>query len=369
MLHQMQEQTGAAGLQGMLVQYLDQQGRPTVGTDVLPDIQTLQNLYQHMVFGRLFDEKRLNLQRQGRIGTFAPTTGQEATICGAAMAMQPDDFMVISFREAPAQIMRGVEPWRVLLYDAGFEEGNEYPEGVNVLPLAVVVASQTLHAVGLAYAFKYRGEKRAVLAYVGDGGTSEGDFYEAMNFAGVWDVGVVILIQNNQWAISTPLEKQTRARTLAQKAVAAGIRGVRIDGNDPAAVLAEVGNALDRARQGGGPTVVEAVTYRMLMHTTADDPRRYRSEKEVEEWRKKDPILRLRAYLQSQGAWDDDKEKGLIERVRRELEEQVALFEGQAKKLLESAPDAAFHHVYADMPPYLEAQHREFLKRLREARR
>lgn len=348
------------------VRVLDEQGR--VDADLDPGLTRDEalRLYRAMVFAREADDRRLKLQRQGRIGTFAPTTGQEASTCGPAFAMTPRDWMVISFREAPAQWMRGVPLSRVLLYDAGFEEGNEVPEGARDLPLAVIVASQAVHAVGIAYAMKVRGEAgSAVVAFVGDGGTSEGDFYEALNFAGVWQVPVVFVIQNNHWAISTPLEKQTRAQTLAQKAVAAGIPGVRVDGNDVLAMVRVTREALDRARAGGGPTLVEAVTYRMRMHTTADDPRRYRDEAEVEAWRARDPIPRFRAYLDARGWWDAEQEASLVAQVRAEIDRAVREFEAEAERLLREHPDAAFEHVYAAPPATLRTRREEFSRRVR----
>lgn len=344
---------------------LDEQGR--VDADLDPGLTRDEalRLYRAMVLAREADDRRLKLQRQGRIGTFAPSTGQEAATCGPAFAMTPRDWMVISFREMPAQVMRGVPLSRVFLYDAGFEEGNEVSPGARDLPLAVIVASQTLHAVGIGYALKVRGESdAAVVAFVGDGGTSEGDFYEALNFAGTWQVPVVVVVQNNHWAISTPVEKQTRAQTLAQKAVAAGIPGVRVDGNDVLAMVRATREALDRARAGGGPTLIEAVTYRMRMHTTADDPRRYRDEAEVEAWRARDPIPRFRAYLESRGGWDGGREAALVAEVRAEIDRAVREFEAEAERLLRERPDAAFEHVYAAPPEALKAQRAEFLRRV-----
>ncbi len=345
------------------MQVLDEQGR--VDEDLDPGLarEEALRLYRAMVLAREADDRRLKLQRQGRIGTFAPSTGQEAATCGPALVMSPEDWLVISFREAPAQLLRGVPLSRILLYDAGFEEGNEVPDGSRNLPLAVIVASQTLHAVGLGYAMRMKGEDAAVVAFVGDGGTSEGDFYEAINLAGVWQVPVVFVIQNNHWAISTPLDKQTRAQTLAQKAVAAGIPGVRVDGNDALAMVRATREALERARSGGGPTLVEAVTYRMRMHTTADDPRRYRDEAEVEAWRARDPIPRLRVYLESRGWWDAAQEAALWQEVREEVGQAVQEFEALAERLLRERPDAPFEHVYAAPPGALLRERAEFVKR------
>lgn len=325
-------------------------------------------LYKAMVFARLADDRRLKLQRQGRIGTFAPSTGQEAASCGPAFAMRDSDWLVISFREMPAQLMRGVPLKQIFLYDAGFEEGNEVRDGARNLPLAVVVASQALHAVGLAYAMKLRGEDAAVVVFLGDGGTSEGDFYEATNFAGVWQVPAVFIVQNNHWAISTPLWKQTRAQTLAQKAVAAGIPGIRADGNDALAMVRATREALERARAGGGPALIEAVTYRMRMHTTADDPRRYRDEAEVEAWKARDPITRMKAYLEARKWWSEELEASFVAEVHAEIEKAVHAFEAEIARLLQEAPDAAFAHVYAAPPKSLARQREEFLRRVSRER-
>lgn len=346
---------------------LDEQGRVDADLDPRLEQEEALRLYRGMVLAREADDRRLKLQRQGRIGTFAPSTGQEAATCGPALVMSERDWMVISFREMPAQLMRGVPLERIFLYDAGFEEGNEVPAGSRNLPLAIIVASQTLHAVGIGYAMKVRGEDAAVVAFVGDGGTSEGDFYEALNFAGVWQVPVVFLIQNNHWAISTPLAKQTKAQTLAQKAIAAGIPGVRVDGNDALAMVRATREALHRARSGGGPTLIEAVTYRMRMHTTADDPKRYRDEAEVETWAHRDPIARMKAYLEGRRWWDGEREAALLAEVRAEVDRAVHAFEAAAERMLRESPDEPFEHVYAVPPAALLEQRAEFIGWVRGA--
>lgn len=348
------------------LQVLDEHGRLDAKKTPRLSQKDALRLYHAMVRAREVDDRLLKLQRQGRIGTFAPTTGQEASACGPTLNLTDRDWLVVSFREAPAQLMRGIPLSRIFLYNAGFEEGNQVPEGSRTLPLAVIVASQTLHAAGIGLAMKLRGEKdSAVLVFLGDGGSSQGDFYEAINLAGVWQVPVVFVIQNNQWAISTPLSRQTRAETLAQKAVAAGIPGIRVDGNDALAMVRASREALDRARSGGGPTVIEAVTYRMRMHTTADDPKRYRDDAEVEAWKAKDPIPRFRGYLEQRGWWDATREEALVAEVRQEIDQSVREFEAEAERLLREHPDAAFEHLYAVPPPALKAQREEFLRRVR----
>jgi pyruvate dehydrogenase E1 component alpha subunit len=240
----------------------------------------------------------------------------------------------------------------------GYEEGNVFKGGERTLPVAVVLGSQIPIAVGIAYASRLKGEKDiAVLVDLGDGASSEGDFHEAMNFAGVWQVPVVFLCENNQWAISTPRSIQTHSETIAQKAIAYGMPGVQVDGNDALAVYRVTKEALDRARSGNGPTFIEAVTYRMLMHTTADDPTRYRTEMEIEEWTKKDPLLRYKNYITAKGIWDESKEAEFLAKFRKEIEEAVAKFEA----MKDFKPDAPFDFIYGTRHDSIEEQRAAFL--------
>jgi pyruvate dehydrogenase E1 component alpha subunit len=323
-----------------------------------PDIPapTLKAFWRAMVLARRLDERMLRLQRQGRIGTFAPLKGQEAAQVGSVATLERSDWMVPSFRETAAMLWRGWPIEKLLLYFAGFIEGGPPAADQHDLPICIPVATQLPHAVGLAYAAQYRGDERVVLAYFGDGATSEGDFHEAMNVAGVWHVPVVFLCQNNQWAISVPLKKQTHSRTLAQKALAYGMPGIQVDGNDVLAVYAATREAVDRARRGDGPTLIECVTYRLAMHTTADDPSKYRSEEEVREWERKDPLSRFRLYL--------EKKNLLDEGVEQQVDEEIAA----AVKRFESAgpvsPLTIFDHVYAELPDHLAAQRADLAARL-----
>ncbi len=336
---------------------LDSEGR--VDTALEPDIppDLLKRLYRAMLLGRRLDERMVRLQRQGRIGTFAPIKGQEASQMGSVVTLRPTDWMVPSFRETAAMLWRGWPIEKLLLFFAGFLEGGQPAPG---LPITIPVATQLPHAVGLAYAAQYRGDDVVVMAYFGDGATSEGDFHEALNFAGVWHVPVVFVCQNNQWAISVPLKKQTHARTLAQKALAYGLPGIQVDGNDVLAVYAATREAVDRARAGEGPTMIECVTYRLGMHTTADDPSRYRSEEEVREWERRDPLTRFSAYLRARNLLDE----GLEREVDEEIAAGVARFEALAK----ADPLTMFDHVYAEMPAHL-AEQREALARWLESDR
>src|ERR1044071_1789405 len=287
---------------------LDSDGN--LDTALEPDIAPaeLKRLYRGMLLGRRLDERMIRLQRQGRIGTFAPIKGQEASQIGAVSPLRAVDWMVPSFRETAAMLWRGWPIEKLLMLYAGYLEGGQPAPGQNDLPVTIPVATQLPHAVGLAYAAQYRGDDAVVMAFCGDGATSEGDFHEALNFAGVWHVPVIFLIQNNQWAISVPLKKQTHSRTIAQKALAYGLPGLQVDGNDVLAVHAACREAVERARAGDGPTLIECVTYRLGVHTTADDPTKYRTAEEVAEWERKDPLTRFSAYLQKRNLLEDNAE-------------------------------------------------------------
>src|SRR6266436_10054038 len=317
----------------------------------------LRSLYRSMLLGRRLDERMVRLQRQGRIATFAPTKGQEASQMGSVFTLRPTDWMVPSFRETAAMIWRGWPIEKLLLFFAGHLEGGQPAPDQRDLPITIPVSTQLPHAVGLAYAAQYRGDDVVVMAYFGDGATSEGDFHEALNFAGVWHVPVVFVCQNNQWAISVPLKKQTHSRTIAQKALAYGLPGLQVDGNDVLAVYAAAREAVDRARAGDGPTLIECVTYRLGVHTTADDPTKYRAEEEVRAWEKKDPLTRFSAYLEKKNLMEPDLEP----QVDAEIAAAVKRFEAMAP------PDVLtmFDHAYAEKPPELLAQREEVASRLR----
>ena len=321
----------------------------------------LRSLYRAMLLGRRLDERMVRLQRQGRIGTFAPTKGQEAAQMGSVFSLRPTDWMVPSFRETAAMIWRGWPIEKLLLFFAGHLEGGQPAPEQRDLPITIPVATQLPHAVGLAYAAQYRGDDAVVMAYCGDGSTSEGDFHEAMNFAGVWHVPVVFVVQNNQWAISIPLKKQTHSRTIAQKALAYGFPGLQVDGNDILAVHAASREALERARRGEGPTLIECVTYRLGVHTTSDDPTKYRSAEEVAAWERKDPLTRFGAYLQKRNLL----ESGLEEQIAEEIARGVAAFEATAA----ADPLTMFDHAYAEPPVALEAQRAEMRAQLERGAR
>jgi pyruvate dehydrogenase E1 component alpha subunit len=341
---------------------LDDKG--TLDANLEPDIpeEILLKLYRTMVLARKFDERLLNLQRQGRIGTFPPTSGQEATHLGAVAALEPSDWFVPAFRESAAEIWRGRSLESAILYSNGFSEGVEIPQDSHDLPMAVPVGSQILHAVGLAWAAKYRKTDRVVMVFFGDGASSQGDFHEGLNFAGVFQIPTIFVCQNNQWAISIPRSKQTRSETIAQKALAYGMPGIQIDGNDILASYAAAQEAVQRARSGGGPTLIECVTYRLTMHTTADDPRRYRTEQEVELWKKRDPIKRFQKYLLDRGVLAKEKIAEIESVVLEEIQSAVDRAEEKMKTL--GNPVDMFKHHYAEISPTLKEQKEELIREM-----
>ncbi|MDR3630961.1 MAG: pyruvate dehydrogenase (acetyl-transferring) E1 component subunit alpha [Desulfocapsaceae bacterium] len=341
---------------------LDETGQLDAGLE--PDIsgEMLLKLYRAMLLGRRFDERLLDLQRQGRIGTFPPVKGQEAAQIGAVSHLRSDDWFVPSFRETAAELWRGRSLESVIICNNGFSEGARGLQGHNDLPVSVPVGSQVLHAVGLGWAASYRKTDEIVMTFFGDGATSEGDFHEGMNFGAVFQAPVVFVCQNNQWAISTPLFRQTRSATLAQKAVAYGMPGIRVDGNDILAVWSAAKEAADRARAGDGPTFIECLTYRVMMHTTADDPKRYRTDAEVEVWRQRDPLPRFQRYLLGKGVLSGAEQKELEEEVLQQIQAAVENAEKQMQSM--GDPLEMFDHFYAELPPSLAAQKEELAREL-----
>ena len=332
---------------------IDQQGN-LVGP--LPafaqDGEQLRQIYRVMVRARAFDAKAMNLQRTGKLGTYPSCLGQEATHVGVAAAMRADDVLFTVYREVGSKLWRGVEMCNVLLYWGGDERGTLYPNAPEDFPFCVPIASQMPQAAGAAFAMQIRGESRCALAFVGDGGTSQGAFYEALNFAGAKSLPLVCVIVNNGWAISVPVKQQTAAQTLAQKAIAAGIPAVQVDGNDVLIVREVVAEALERARAGGGPSVIEALTYRLGDHTTSDDATRYRSSAEVEAAWSREPVARLRSFLTARGLWDEAQEQTL----KRENSEQIEAAVREYLATPKQSTDTMFDFLYAQLPPNLRAQ-------------
>jgi 2-oxoisovalerate dehydrogenase E1 component alpha subunit len=319
------------------------------------DAPSLVSLYRAMVLTRTFDLKAVSLQRTGRLGTYAVSLGQEGVSVGIASAMREEDVLLPSYRDNGTLLWRGVKMEEILLYWGGDERGSLSSGPAHDFPFCVPVGSQAPHAAGVAYAFKFRKEARVAVCLLGDGATSKGDVYEAMNFAGVHKLPLVFVINNNQWAISVPLKLQTASETLAQKAIASGFAGEQVDGNDVIAVRDAVEQAISAARSGNGPYLIEAVTYRLGDHTTADDAARYRPPEEVQARWKEEPIARLRAYLVNRKAWSKAEE----EQLSAECHERV---EAAVERYLATGPRAAetmFDHLYAELPAAYAGQRAE----------
>ncbi len=319
------------------------------------DADQLRALYRGMVLTRSFDLKAVALQRTGRLGTYAVSLGQEAVGVGVASAMLREDVLLPSYRDNGALLWRGVKMNEILLYWGGDERGNQSSGPAHDFPFCIPVGSQAPHAAGVAYAFKLRREPRVAVCLIGDGATSKGDVWEAMNFAGVHRLPLVFVINNNQWAISVPLRLQTASGTLAQKAIAAGFEGEQLDGNDVIAVRAGAEAAVESARAGMGPRLVEAVTYRLGDHTTADDAARYRTAEEVQARWREEPIVRLRAYLVKIGAWDKRQEEALAGECQRDVETAVERYLAIAPR----RPSMMFDHLYAELPAVYASQRAE----------
>jgi len=344
-------------LKGKMFQILKPDGTLQPGLKPPIDDKETLTLYQKMVFVRLADQRGLLLQRQGRFGTYAPLWGQEACQIGSAYVLQKGDWVFPAFRELGATLMMGIALKDFMLYWMGNEMGSRAPEGINLLPVSIPVGTHIPQAVGAAWAAKIRGDKIVAVAYFGDGATSKGDFHEAMNFAGVFKTPTIFFCQNNQFAISVPRSRQTASATIAQKAIAYGFDGIQIDGNDLFAVITVTREAVDKARSGGGPTLIEGVTFRFGPHTTADDPTKYRTDEEIERWKPLDPMIRLRSYLKAKGLWSEEVETRMTEDAQKEID--------QAVKDAEAVPapelNEIFEYVFAEMTPPLKEQ-LEYLK-------
>jgi len=344
------------------MQVLDEEGNVDDKLDPKLSKDELLKLYKVMLLARRADERMLKLQRQGRLGTLPVCVGQEAVSAAAAMALDKEDWMVTAYRELAGRLMKGESLLNPMLVYAGFEEGNAGEGNDHLLPVAIILGSQVPHAVGLAYAEKVKGTKNVALSFHGDGAASEGDVHEAMNFAAVWKAPVVFMNQNNHWAISTPLGKQMNTETLAQRSISYGIPGIQVDGNDALAVYRATKEAVDRARKGEGPSLIEANTYRMLMHTTADDPKKYRSEDEVQEWVKRDPITRFKLYLEKKGILNDKLNDQFEEEIKTQIEDAVQQFESFTDYKIETPFDVTYGTEVAS----LSEQREEFLADLKK---
>lgn len=339
-------------------QILDKNGE-IVNKEYEPDLSDdeLKELMRRMVYTRVLDQRSIALNRQGRLGFYAPTAGQEASQIASHFALEKEDFLLPGYRDVPQLIWHGLPLYQAFLFSKGHFHGNQMPEGVNALQPQIIIGAQYIQAAGVALGKKLRGEKSVAVTYTGDGGTSEGDFYEGINFAGVYNVPGIFFVQNNLFAISVPVEKQTAARTLAQKAVAAGIEGYQVDGMDPLAVYAITKHAREKAINGEGPTLIETLTYRYGPHTMAgDDPTRYRTDDLDSEWEKRDPLLRFRIYLENKGIWTKEEEDAVIEQAKEEIREAIKKADEYPKQKVTDF----IGYMFEELPQNLQEQMAEY---------
>jgi pyruvate dehydrogenase E1 component alpha subunit len=329
-----------------------------VNPDMMPKLSDdqLKEIMYRMVFTRTWDERAVNLGRQGRLGFYAPVSGQEASMIGSEYALNKEDFVCPGYRDMPQIVWHGLPLYQAFLYSRGHQHGGQIPEGVNVLMPQIIIGAQILHATGIAMAFKKKGEKRVAITYTGDGGSSEGDFYEGLNFAGVFKLPVIYVVQNNRYAITTPFEKQTAALSIAHKAVAAGIKGVQVDGMDVLAVIKAVSEAAERGRNGEGATLIEMLTYRFRPHSMADDTTKYRTKEEEGEWSLKDPITRFAKFLEKKGLWTEEDTARVREEAKAAVNEHIKKAEATEKMTVAGLIDSMFETT----PQYLEEQKADF---------
>ena len=329
------------------------------GESPMSDEAVLEAL-RYMMLTRVFDDKATSMQRQGRFGTFSSVRGQEASVVGAASTLDPaKDWIVPQYREFPALIRHGYPIENFALYFMGNPKGGTIPPNVNMLPMQISLAAQIPQATGLAWGLKMQGGDGVVITFFGDGASSEGDFHESLNLAGIMKAPVIFFLQNNGWAISTPRENQTAARSFAERAIGYGVEGVMVDGNDLLAVHEVTAQAVAKARAGGGPTLIESVTYRTGAHNTADDPTRYIDQQELEKWQQKDPVERIKNYLRSRGIWNENLEQELLDSCAAQIDAAMEI----ARNTPLATSDVLFDHVYAEPPQRMLDQKRDWANR------
>ncbi|MEH7222395.1 pyruvate dehydrogenase (acetyl-transferring) E1 component subunit alpha [Bacillus sp. JJ1566] len=337
-----------------MFQILNEEGE-VVNKAAVPDLSDdqLKELMRRMVYTRILDQRSISLNRQGRLGFYAPTAGQEASQLASQFALEKEDFILPGYRDVPQIVWHGLPLYQAFLFSRGHFHGNQMPEGVNVISPQIIIGAQYIQCAGVALGMKKRGKKSVAITYTGDGGTSQGDFYEGINFAGAFKAPAIFMVQNNRFAISTPVEKQSAAQTLAQKAVAAGIPGIQVDGMDPLAVYVAVKEARERAVNGDGPTLIETMTYRYGPHTMAgDDPTRYRTSELDNEWEKKDPLVRFRKYLEAKGIWNEELENQVIEEAKEDIKNAIKKADEQPKQKVTDL----ISHMFEELPQNLEEQ-------------
>lgn len=336
-------------------QILDEEGNVVNGA-AMPDLsdEQLQELMHRMVYTRILDQRSISLNRQGRLGFYAPTAGQEASQIASQFALEKEDFILPGYRDVPQIIWHGLPLYQAFLFSRGHYHGNQVPEGVNVIAPQIIIGAQYVQAAGVALGMKKRGEKSVAVTYTGDGGSSQGDFYEGINFAGAFQAPAIFIVQNNGFAISTPVEKQSAAKTIAQKAVAAGIPGYQVDGMDPLAVYVAVKTARERAINGEGPTLIETICYRYGPHTMAgDDPTRYRTADLDNDWEKKDPLVRFRKFLESKSLWNEDMENEVIDKAKEDIKNAIKKADETPKQKVTDL----ISHMFEQLPTNLQEQY------------
>ncbi|MDN7244324.1 pyruvate dehydrogenase (acetyl-transferring) E1 component subunit alpha [Planococcus shenhongbingii] len=339
-----------------MVQVLNEEG-VIVNEEADPKLsdEELQELMSRMVYTRILDQRSISLNRQGRLGFYAPTAGQEASQLASHFALEKDDFILPGYRDVPQLIWHGWPLHQAFLFSRGHFMGNQMPEGLNILPPQIIIGAQYIQAAGVALGMQKRKKQSVAITYTGDGGSSQGDFYEGINFAGAFRAPAIFIVQNNQYAISTPRELQTSAKTIAQKAVAAGIPGVFVDGMDPLAVYAVTRDARERAVRGEGPTLIETLCYRYGPHTMAgDDPTRYRTSDIDSEWEKKDPLVRFRKYLEAKGLWNEEKENEVIEKAKEEIKAAIKKADSAPKQTVTNLLEIMYEDVPFNVQEQLE---------------
>lgn len=349
-------------LKNKLFSIMDEHGK-IVNDKYMPEItdEKVLQAYKNMLFARTADLMTVSFQRQGRIYTYPPNFGQEAIAGGIAQFVRDEDWVVPAYRELGLWLAKGASLKEVFMYFMGYEDGSRFEKANHLLPVSVPIASQMLHAAGIGYEINYHKKDEVVFTFVGDGGTSEGDFHEALNFAAVWKAPVVFVIQNNQYAISFNVQNQTSSQNLAVKSHAYGIKGIQVDGNDFFAMTKATEEAVKAAKEGEGPVLIEALTYRRGAHTTSDDPSKYRTKEEEQQWESKDPLKRLKTYLGEKKLWDDDQEEKINKQFKKEVEKEFEAAENYGEYPLEDV----FKYLYAEMPDDLKKQqyaHEKFLK-------
>ncbi|MFQ3545908.1 pyruvate dehydrogenase (acetyl-transferring) E1 component subunit alpha [Halobacillus rhizosphaerae] len=341
-----------------MFQILNEKGE-VVNEDAMPDLSDddLKEIMRRMVYTRILDQRSIALNRQGRLGFYAPTAGQEASQLGSQFALEKEDFILPGYRDVPQIIWHGLPLYQAFLFSKGHFKGNQMPEGVNAVSPQIIIGAQITQAAGVGLGLKKRGKNAVAITYTGDGGASQGDFYEGLNFAGAFKAQTIFVVQNNRFAISVPVEKQSAAQTIAQKAVAAGIEGIQVDGMDVLAVYAATKEARERAIDGEGPSLIETLTYRYGPHTLAgDDPTRYRTEDMDNEWEQKDPIVRFRTFLENKDLWSEEEENEVVEQAKKDVKAAIKEADNTPKQKVTDLISL----MYEELPSNLQEQMEEY---------